>query len=71
MEKTKINEVFKIWKKHYENNVILLNQPDNTFNQNFFDEFCLLDKTEQKEVTLLINNHKKKRTKELLMICVN
>ena len=65
-----VNEVFKIWKKDYENNVILLNKKS-VVNEEFFNAFCELKKHEQKEVMGLINTHKEKRNKELLMISVN
>jgi len=66
----KVNEVFKIWKKDYENNVILLNKKS-VVNEEFFNAFCDLNSQQQKEVMGLINNHKEKRNKELLMISVN
>lgn len=65
-----ITKVFKIWKKDYETNVILLNKESVTTDE-FFNAFCELDKPEQKEVMVLINNHKEKRSKQLLMISVN
>ena len=66
----KVNEVFKIWKKDYENNVILLNKKS-VVNEEFFNAFCDLNSKQQKIVMVLINNHKEKRNKELLMISVN
>lgn len=65
-----VNKVFKIWKKDYENNVILLNKKS-VVNEEFFNAFCDLSSNQQKEVMGLINNHKEKRNKELLMISVN
>lgn len=65
-----VNEVFKIWKKDYENNVILLNKKG-VVNEEFFNAFCDLSSKQQKEVMSLINTHKEKRNKELLMISVN
>jgi len=66
----KVNEVFKIWKKDYEINVILLNKKS-VVNEEFFYAFCELSSQQQKEVMVLINNHKEKRNKELLMISLN
>lgn len=66
----KVNEVFKIWKKDYETNVILLNKKS-VVNEEFFNAFCELSSNQQKEVMGLINIHKEKRNKELLMISVN
>ena len=66
----KVNEVFKIWKKDYETNVILLNKKS-VVNEEFFNALCDLSSEQQKEVMSLINNHKEKRNKELLMISVN
>jgi hypothetical protein len=66
----KVNEVFKIWKKDYETNVILLNKKS-VVNEEFFNAFCELSSNQQKEVMGLINTHKEKRNKELLMISVN
>lgn len=66
----KVNEVFKIWKKDYEINVILLNKKS-VVNEEFFNAFCELSSKQQKEVMSLINTHKEKRNKELLMISVN
>lgn len=65
-----VNKVFKIWKKDYENNVILLNKKS-VVNEEFFNAFCDLNSEQQKIVMVLINNHKEKRNKELLMISVN
>ena len=65
-----VNEVFKIWKKDYETNVILLNKKS-VVNEEFFNAFCELSSNQQKEVMGLINIHKEKRNKELLMISVN
>ena len=65
-----VNKVFKIWKKDYETNVILLNKKS-VVNEEFFNAFCELSSQQQKEVMVLINNHKEKRNKELLMISVN
>lgn len=65
-----VNEVFKIWKKDYENNVILLNKKS-VVNEEFFNAFCELSSNQQKEVIGLINTHKEKRNKDLLMISVN
>lgn len=66
----KVNEVFKIWKKDYEINVILLNKKS-VVNEEFFYAFCELSSQQQKEVMVLINNYKEKRNKELLMISLN
>ena len=66
----KVNEVFKIWKKDYETNVILLNKKS-VVNEEFFNAFCELSSNQQKEVMGLINTHKEKRNKESLMISVN
>lgn len=66
----KVNEVFKIWKKDYEINVILLNKKS-VVNEEFFNAFCELSSQQQKEVMVLINNYKEKRNKELLMISLN
>ena len=66
----KVNEVFKIWKKDYEINVILLNKKS-VVNEEFFYAFCELSSKQQKEVMVLINNYKEKRNKELLMISLN
>lgn len=65
-----VNEVFKIWKKDYENNVILLNKKS-VVNEEFFNAFCELSSIQQKEVMGLINTHKEKRNENLLMISVN
>ena len=65
-----VNEVFKIWKKDYENNVILLNEKS-VMNEEFFNAFCDLSSNQQKQLMGLINTHKEKRNKELLLISVN
>ena len=71
MENINIHNVFKIWKKDYENQVILLNKPDVQYNQKFVEAFSELQKTEQKEILNLIDKHKMERSKQLLFISLN
>lgn len=66
----KVNEVFKIWKKDYEINVILLNKKS-VVNEEFFNAFCELSSKQQKEVMVLINNHKEKRNKRIRFFKIN
>jgi histidinol phosphatase-like PHP family hydrolase len=65
-----LNSIFKEWKKNYENNVVLLGKEYN-HSDSFLDKILALSKEDQRELSIMIENHKKERAKELLFICVN